>query len=86
MNLSSRLNTIRQSLNDLGYQNPSGAIIPDYNYVAHKDGKKVRIVDFVAFGDAQIFDISTSCIAVNEVNGNIQHEQKVSMITVYCPH
>jgi len=85
MNLSSRLDTIRQSLYDLGYQNPSGAIIPDYNYVAHKDGKKVRIVDFVAFGDAQIFDISTSCIAVNEVNGNIQHEQKVSMITDLAP-
>ena len=85
MNFSSRLDFVKQSLHDLGYQNPNGAVIPDYTYVAHKGNNKLRIVDLVAFGDARIFDIDTSCIAVNEVNDNIQQGQKLSMIADLAP-
>ena len=64
IDLSSQLDMVRQSLYNLGYHEPNGAIISDYNFIL-ADGKSSR-VDLMAFGDTQLCDIGTACIAVKE--------------------
>ncbi len=59
-----RLHVLEQSLERIGYRNPYGAVIREYDYSAAAGGK--RRVDLMAFADSQRFDISTACIAFEE--------------------
>ncbi len=62
IDLSLQLEIVKHNLSTVGYQEPNGAIIPDYKFVS-VDGK-LGSADLLAFGDAQRHDISTACIAV----------------------
>ncbi|KLU69349.1 MAG: hypothetical protein RHS_4818 [Robinsoniella sp. RHS] len=60
---------IRNMLGDLGYSNEHFS----EDYTVQIDGTSVLKFDYVAFSDRYIKDISTSCIAIQEVD-NLQEE------------
>src|SRR3989442_10043276 len=64
MDLSPQLSIVKQSLRNLGYREPNGAVIEDYQFVAN-DGR-LGHADLIAFGDMQLYDLGTACIAVNQ--------------------
>jgi len=66
--LSQQLALVKQGLYDLGYHEPHGATIQDYRFITSE--KQLGHADLLAFGDTQLCDISTSCIAVNALNNN----------------
>lgn len=61
-NRSSLLDNIEGELKRVGYSEPIGATVREYDYLTETAGR--QRVDLIAFADAQHFDISTACIAV----------------------
>lgn len=56
---------IKDSLVDLGYHEPYGTVVSDYEFVIDK-GRKGH-ADLIAFANPRRCDISTSCIAVKQL-------------------
>lgn len=57
-----QLDIIAQQLRSIGYSEPQGAIVRNYDFAIEANRK--GIAEIVAFADPRVFDISTSCIAV----------------------
>jgi hypothetical protein len=62
--LSPQLGILQQHLLNLGYREPTGTIIPNYEFIASE--KRIGRADLLAFADVRRWDISTSCIAVQQ--------------------
>lgn len=61
-NRSSLLDNIEGELKRVGYSEPIGATVREYDYLTETAGR--QRVDLIAFADTKHFDISTACIAV----------------------
>lgn len=63
-NSSPQLDIVKQSLHDLGYYEPNGAVIHNYEFITNNG--QLGYADLIAFGDTQLYDIDTACIVVNQ--------------------
>jgi hypothetical protein len=62
--LSSKLDTLEEHLHGLGYCDSAGAVIRNYAFAA--GAGQIGHADLLTFADAQRWDISTACIAVQQ--------------------